>query len=251
MTHYICNQCDGASRNEKNCTGDLNDEMVNDRMDQNNVPINYMNNDLQQNEPSTEHEKPFKRQLTSSSYIGDNYPSDEDNDYFITVGKNSKRKQRTKDGNNENDNNDENILIIDRTNALTTAPNGNNGRTFLNSHNKIKSNVNRNEISYACQMNHAQNENIQNDKNKHDNYNMSNNSKRNNEMMVEPPRMELNKELNMNVKNKLKENTNSSIQISQHALHYAVENHLSPIRLECQPKINDNKKGNEVLIIGT
>ncbi|CAF1501089.1 unnamed protein product [Rotaria magnacalcarata] len=138
MTHYICNQCDGASRNEKNCTGDLNDEMVNDRMDQNNVPINYMNNDLQQKEPSTEHKKPFKRQLTSSSYIGDNYPSDEDNDYFITVGKNSKRKQRTKDGNNENDNNDENILIIDRTNALTTAPNGNNERTFLNSKNKIK-----------------------------------------------------------------------------------------------------------------
>ncbi|CAF4605153.1 unnamed protein product, partial [Rotaria magnacalcarata] len=111
-----------------------------------------MNNDLQQKEPSTEHKKPFKRQLTSSSYIGDNYPSDEDNDYFITVGKNSKRKQRTKDGNNENDNNDENILIIDRTNALTTAPNGNNGRTFLNSKNKIKSNVNRNEISYARQM---------------------------------------------------------------------------------------------------
>ncbi|CAF4935989.1 unnamed protein product, partial [Rotaria magnacalcarata] len=42
-------------------------------------------------------------------------------------------------------------------------------------------------------------------------------------------------------------NTNSNIQISQHALHYAVENHLSPIRLECQPKINDNKKGNEVI----
>ncbi|CAF3697342.1 unnamed protein product [Rotaria socialis] len=247
MSHYICNQCDGSSGDEKNYNGELINEKMNSRMNQNNIPNNDTNNDLKQNESSTKHKKPFKRQLTSSSYIGDNYPNDEDNDYFITVGKNSKRKQRTKDGNNEFDNNDENTLIIDHVNSSTTAPNVNTGRTFLNSKSKIKSNVNKNEISYARQMNHAQKENIQNDKNIHDNYNMSDNNKGNNEMMTESLRIELNKKSNTNENNKLNENNNSSIQISQHALHYAVENHLSPIRLECMPKINENNQGKEVI----
>ncbi|CAF3825630.1 unnamed protein product [Rotaria sp. Silwood1] len=249
MSYDTYNQYEKMTTEEKNRICDSNGEIIAEKIRQRKSIDKCCNNNLQQNDLTINNniKKSFKRQLTSSNYFGENVSNEEDNDQFIFVGKYNKRKQRRTGENNEDEYNDDDLLIIDQNSAATS--NVNNGRTFLNSRNKSNNNINRNENTYTRTSNHIYNRNAQEDKNKNNYYGTSSdaNKKKNDGEMTEIQQINLSEDLNKNIKNKTNENRNSVISISQHALLYAIENHLLPIKIECHPKINQNQQGNEII----
>ncbi|CAF1308437.1 unnamed protein product [Rotaria sordida] len=253
MSYHNYNNYERMTTEEKDRICDSNDEIITEKIRQRKIIDRCNNNDLQQNDlmMNNNGKQPFKRQLTSSSYYGENVSNEEDNNQFIFVGKYNKRKQRRTGEINEDENNEEDLLIIDQNSATTLNVNVNNGRTFLNSNSKTSNNINRNENTYTRQMNHTCNRNAQEDqnknKNKYDDTSSDANKNKNNGKMTEMQHINLSEKLNKNAKNKTVENNNSDISISQHALAYAIESHLPPIKISCQPKITQNQKGNEII----
>ncbi|CAF3209332.1 unnamed protein product [Rotaria socialis] len=253
MSYHTYNQYERMSSKEKDVICDSNDVIITGKSRENVPDKEYIENDLQQNDLNinniTKH--PFKRQLTSSSYIGDNVPNedDNDNDKFILVGMQNKRKQRRVGEKTNKENNDDDLLIIDQNTATTTNINVNNGRMFINSKNKSYNNMNRNENFNNQQMNHSYNRNTQEDKykNKNKKYDMSNDSYNQDQNISEIQNVKLSDELDKNPRIRTKEKGNLDIHISQHALLYAVENNFPPIKLGCQPKINLNQQGNDII----
>ncbi|CAM4744032.1 unnamed protein product [Rotaria magnacalcarata] len=207
-------------------------------------------NDLQQqqnnstkNNINNNNKQTFKRQLTSSSQLGGSISNEED-DQFVFVGNRNKRKQRRTRGNNEPENNDDDVLYIDNVHPTTTNTNVANGRIFLNSKSKTTNNINRNENSYSCQMNHMCKQNQQDE-------NIGN---KNNETRMDFEHHQKPKNININKNKNYNDNSTNNnqcddlnIPISHHALAYAVENQLPPIKISCQPKINQSQQGKEII----
>jgi hypothetical protein len=166
MSYNSYNQYGRMTTEEKDRYCDSNVQLIANKIRQHEVREGVIINDHDPsrnkliNDNSRKHT--LKRQLTSSSYIGD-----------INSNEYNKYKQRRHDGNNEDEinedeNNDEYISIIDQNSAATSETNVNNGRIVLNSINKNKTNNNGNYngISYVPSSHHTNQRHAQEDKNK-------------------------------------------------------------------------------------
>lgn len=252
MSYYTYNQYERMTSEDKDRICDNNDEIINDMIRERNLRDENSNTNLQPNDTSKNNKakQPFKRQLTSSSQIGDNISIEEDDNHFIFVSKHNKRKQRRICDNNEPDDNDENIQCIDHNSTAPSNSNVYTGRTFINNKNKENKgykNWNRNENSCHTTVNHAYDKYTQNAKNKKT-YNMSLGEIDDDVMkMSDMNQCQKLDGKNKNTDNISKNDMNSEQPISQHALIYAVENQLPPIKIICEPKINHNQQGKEIV----
>ncbi|CAF2662762.1 unnamed protein product [Rotaria sp. Silwood2] len=220
MSYYTYNQYGRMTSQEKDRICDSNGEDLVALMDHN-VDHAYEIDYNKQPCNATlinKNKQPFKRQLTSTSLYDDGpmeeHNNEQDDDQFITVSKNNKRKHRRTNHNNGNANNDDDLLNIEHATLSSYNSNGNNGRLFLNSKNRMNNNIN-DERSNVRSYHTTYFNNVQKQKSSA-------------------------KEQNDKTNNNSNEN-NNNIEISNQAIKYAVENHLPPLKISCQPKVNQNE----------
>ena len=244
MSYDTYNLYDGMTSEEKDHLYDYNSDILSNKVRLREVRNDGQDAQFNQNKSISDstNKQPFKRQLTSSSYLGDINVGEEEDDQFILVGRYNKRKQRRIDEFNENKNNEEDISFIDQSNTSKSAVNVNNRRIFLNSKKKTS---NENNENYCNRQSHrTHHSHVQEDKNKNGKSDVTmddvNIKRRENTA-------DLYDGLNSNDKNKSNGMNSLNMPISQHALLYAVGNHLPPIKINCQPKIMQNQQGTEIV----
>ncbi|CAF1526537.1 unnamed protein product [Adineta ricciae] len=177
----------------------------------------------------------FKRQLTSNSHIEeyDTQGPDDDNQ-FTYVSKGVKRRPiNRKPNDNETSRNDGRQQTY-QTNAATNI----GGRTFVNSNNRM----NKNKANDVTETNYYMNkQHTTNSKSNRENERSSDAESGINDspaiQLIEPRKSHQTKNTEINETN----------LITQHALQYAVEHHLPPITIECNPKIDSSEKAKAVI----
>ncbi|CAF3774887.1 unnamed protein product [Rotaria socialis] len=239
MPYYLADQSVTSIKNNKGRFSDLNGELLLDRVNQNKQRIDEIERNVVHNKQT----HTFKIHLTLTSQYGDeekDFRTNEisKNEEFITVNKNNKRKQRRTNDYNEKQNNDDALCIIEPNLETMKKSNENYGRMLINSKNRTSNIVNNNKSyrsTYHC-----------------DHHDIKYNNKSNkmmNENEVKTSCINGNTE-NENMSRNTFQNNNSNdehddtISISDHALHYAVENPFTSLKIICQPKVNQNEANN-------
>ncbi|CAF1151047.1 unnamed protein product [Adineta steineri] len=154
----------------------------------------------------------FKRQLTSNNQYGEDIQEIGNNPIQVFTKPDRSKQQKLNNGfaYNVNENNDTNFTV--RNSPLT---NNSNGRLFYNTNRRTSksSNMQRNDRNVI----HSHHNNSTERKNICQNISAVNDPCQNN------------------------------INISHQALNYAVEQHLPPIYIQCDPKLTDHLKGKEII----
>ena len=191
----------------------------------------------------------FKRHLISNSIMDDDTQIDQVTEtpegvsYTLVTRKDRRKVQRTETRNDQESYGDESPRIELQTN-VSKNNNGIGGRIFVNSKNKAN-NGSKKDDRYALSERYTQEEHL--------NETM--------EKTTDPSRIEdrtprginanrgNNAESSGNYRRSMQQNETArkNIAISQHALQYAVENHLPPMKIECHPKISDNLHAKDII----
>ncbi|CAF2967247.1 unnamed protein product, partial [Rotaria sp. Silwood2] len=171
----------------------------------------------------------FKRQLTSTSQYGDDLNVDQDSTFQVITNPNKRKQQKLNNRNLHKGIDNDNVYFIDHNSPRTTS--NNNGRLFFNR--------NRKTNDYTLDYSYEQ----QTEKNHRDKRNEEKNICQTLSADDESERNNINQ-----MKNDKYHNTNNTnINISQHALNYAIEQHLPLIYIKCNPKVSDNTKAKGII----
>ncbi|CAF3459209.1 unnamed protein product [Rotaria socialis] len=248
MTNEFNNNYTNMTSKDKDNLCDHNHEIIQELIQLRNENNSISSKDVQKISSkihSEETNQQFKRQLTSTSCYGEGDSQDDDNNPFIFITKGNKRKQRTyeKSTMDITDNDEHNVIEQSRL----TMTSSNNSRLFINSRNKTYNTNNTRTKNISKDMSHHY------DSSERRSY--KNNIPNNDDSVMNHSRMStLRQNLNENNENNnVKENQNNeiiknnNIYVSQHALHFAVEQHLPPLYIKCTPKLVDHQKGKEII----
>ncbi|CAF0809077.1 unnamed protein product [Rotaria sordida] len=247
MSDTLYNRFANVTREEKDHLCDNNYEIIQELILRREEREKISNDSLNQDEKNLHNGKRnqhFKRQLTSTSQYGEEDINDEENNNpFIFVTRNSKRKQQkvnNKEAIEVNENND--IYMIDNSTPPTTVKNG--GRLFVNSRNRTNNNNNNNIYSNSRSYDISHQSCVKERQNTYKNMSNTDYSCINNgsKIQLNLNEEQMDKEIESN--NNLK---NYEINISSHALNYAVSQHLPPININFSPKLTDHQKGKDIV----
>ncbi|CAF3681114.1 unnamed protein product [Rotaria sordida] len=247
MSDTLYNRFANVTREEKDHLCDNNYEIIQELILRREEREKISNDSLNQDEKNLHNGKRnqhFKRQLTSTSQYGEEDINDEENNNpFIFVTRNSKRKQQkvnNKEAIEVNENND--IYMIDNSIPPTTVKNG--GRLFVNSRNRTNNNNNNNIYSNSRSYDISHQSCVKERQNTYKNMSNTDYSCINNgsKIQLNLNEEQMDKEIESN--NNLK---NYEINISSHALNYAVSQHLPPININFSPKLTDHQKGKDIV----
>ncbi|CAF3571690.1 unnamed protein product, partial [Rotaria sp. Silwood2] len=243
MSQYTYNQFERMTTEEKDRYCDSNNEIITEKIRQHGALNEAVERNLQQkrNSYSSNRNNSFKRQLTSTSQYDEEINNESDNyygndDQFTTVNNRYNKKKQRINGNINMDK-----LTIDNNNSSTA--NTPNGRLFVNRSNRTNKSNNDEIIFVGPTLS----------RNKTNNYKKIN--KKNNNELIE----DMNESVDdyntpdLHIIEKKSENQRvndtqgEAVRISQQALHYAVENHLPPLKFICEPKITQMNIGKEII----
>ncbi|CAF3348724.1 unnamed protein product [Rotaria sp. Silwood2] len=243
MSQYTYNQFERMTTEEKDRYCDSNNEIITEKIRQHGALNEAVERNLQQkrNSYSSNRNNSFKRQLTSTSQYDEEINNESDNyygndDQFTTVNNRYNKKKQRINGNINIDK-----LTIDNNNSSTA--NTPNGRLFVNRSNRTNKSNNDEIIFVGPTLS----------RNKTNNYKKIN--KKNNNELIE----DMNESVDdyntpdLHIIEKKSENQRvndtqgEAVRISQQALHYAVENHLPPLKFICEPKITQMNIGKEII----
>ncbi len=256
MSNTSYSKFDDQSADEKDKLCDKNGEIIMDMIISRNIEqnqcINYnLNQNMDKNNSNNKKSNNlFKRQLTSSSQYGDNeiiinndeIISNENNiNPFITVTKKNRQKQqKTSDNELIGVNNNNETDMSNKYSQHTSTKN--NSRLFVNSKRKENYNYYMHTRNELYDISHQQYSEGRKDINSSEPY--DDESYKNDDSLI-------NQNNNINNHNKNNKNfnkiQNKEIIISQHALDFAVEQHLPPIHINCSPKLENHLKGKEIV----
>lgn len=248
MPNHTYNQYEQMSRREKDQVCDENSRIIQEKIQHRVERERLFEYDLRQNNQSKNNTngQKLKRQLTSASRI-DAYEEPND-DPFITVSTNAKRKQQRTNDKEPNGEQDDIIQIVDRITPTTATSNG--GRLFINSKNRTNKNQNNTNTNdyHMARHRHTNEGKNENDMSVEEEMDFDNPSlgRRTNEKRSEKENRN-DKDQNQNDKKNNEYVNQEDYPISKHALQYAVEHHLPPIHIDCEPRINDHQKGSEII----
>ncbi|CAF4346431.1 unnamed protein product, partial [Rotaria magnacalcarata] len=227
MTNEFNNQYTNMTSKDKDKLCDHNHEIIQELTQLRNENDSSSNKDVQKISIKTRSEETnqqFKRQLTLTSCYGEGDSQDDDNNPFIFITKGNKRKQRTyeKSTIDITDNDEHNVEEQSRLTKTSI----NNSRLFINSRNK------------TYNTNNTRTKNISNDMSHHydssERRSYKKNLPNNDDLVMNHSQMSTLRQ-NLNENNNAKENQNNEIiknndiYVSQHALNFAVEQHLPPL----------------------
>ena len=159
-----------------------------------------------------------------------------DNSPWINNTKNSKRKQQRTNENERSDSED--VTLIDRNAQTTTATNG--GQLFRNSRSRTnnRQNISPNDSSRIEQYPFPKRAGNYTNPEKERNEDETRSEKR---AVTNVPHNHA--QDGPNERNKV----TNDLHITQHAMQYAIEHHLPFIHIECQPKVENQSKGKEII----
>ena len=238
------NQFERMSKSDKDRRCDEGEKMIQESIQKRMERERQFDYDLiqiSQNKDNTNKQQ-FKRQLTSTSQFDSNNASDPDENQFIQVSRQSKRKQQKLNDKERNGEQGDDIRIVDHTTSSITSNYGR--RLFINSKSRTNKNQNDDTDEYRA---------------KHQRYTKERKNERN--MTTDDdthfdnsrPRYRRNESENENEKstaqkkNENEKDEDENYPITKHALQYAVEHHLPPLHIECEPKVKDHQEGQEIV----
>lgn len=244
MAKSAYNQYENMSSKEKDNICDNNIEIIQELILQHNerhgssITLNTSrNNNVTKNDKNG-----FKRQLTATSQYDDDEGINEDEiNPFIHITRSKKKQQKTKEKDEIQGNNDNGINTFDQDATYTTAKHGD--RVYVNSSKRTNKKDHMVCINQTSDMNHRAHQSKEL-KNKKGDYPYTNRSNMNNDSLI-------NQNDNAYERSRYHHDIDNlhakGIKISQHALNFAVEQHLPPIRIVCSPKVEDHQKGESIV----
>ncbi|CAF2825399.1 unnamed protein product [Rotaria sp. Silwood2] len=230
MENTKSNEYNEMTSEEKDNLCDNNIIIIQDLISKHNRLKQNTTEILNQNENEKDNSKQqFKRQLTSTSQYGDDLNVDQDSTFQVITNPNKRKQQKLNNRNLHKGIDNDNVYFIDHNSPRTTS--NNNGRLFFNR--------NRKTNDYTLDYSYEQ----QTEKNHRDKRNEEKNICQTLSADDESERNNINQ-----MKNDKYHNTNNTnINISQHALNYAIEQHLPLIYIKCNPKVSDNTKAKGII----